>query len=606
MNKVKLLLKYISPYKWSAIKSILFNILSAVFALFSLTLIIPFINVLFKPAEIVQAPGEFVLTLKYLENFSKYFFSHLIAQYGPSAVLLIVSGTYLVATILKNGFIFLANNTMAYIRASTVRDLRKKMYLKILRLPLSFFTDARKGDLMTRISNDVQEVEISVVASLTMIFRDPITVLVFVIWLFINSYQLTLFALILLPLSGWLIGRVSRTLRSSSMMGQQKLGRLLSVVEETLSGLRIIKGFNAEKKMKEQFGAVNDQYSKILKRVFRKAYLASPLSEVLSSIVVILILFVGGSLALKGSGNLNSQMLIAFVLVFSQIIPPIKNITTAWFNIQKGLGSIDRLEQVLGAEEKIQEKPDALPIKEFIDSIEFRGVWYAYNSEPVLKDINLKIKKGQTVAIVGKSGAGKSTLADLIPRFIDVDRGSVLIDGKDVRDLKMADLRYLMGIVSQHPILFNTTFLENIAFGMDVPELEKVKNAAGIANANDFIMDTENGYDDNVGESGNKLSGGQRQRISIARAIMANPPILILDEATSALDTESERLVQDAILKLMKNRTSLIIAHRLSTIQHADLIVVLDDGMIVESGTHTELMNIKDGFYAKLHSFQAI
>ncbi len=495
---------------------------------------------------------------------------------------------------------------MAYIRASTVRDLRKKMYLKILRLPLSFFTDARKGDLMTRISNDVQEVEISVVASLTMIFRDPITVLVFVIWLFINSYQLTLFALILLPLSGWLIGRVSRTLRSSSMMGQQKLGRLLSVVEETLSGLRIIKGFNAEKKMKEQFGAVNDQYSKILKRVFRKAYLASPLSEVLSSIVVILILFVGGSLALKGSGNLNSQMLIAFVLVFSQIIPPIKNITTAWFNIQKGLGSIDRLEQVLGAEEKIQEKPDALPIKEFIDSIEFRGVWYAYNSEPVLKDINLKIKKGQTVAIVGKSGAGKSTLADLIPRFIDVDRGSVLIDGKDVRDLKMADLRYLMGIVSQHPILFNTTFLENIAFGMDVPELEKVKNAAGIANANDFIMDTENGYDDNVGESGNKLSGGQRQRISIARAIMANPPILILDEATSALDTESERLVQDAILKLMKNRTSLIIAHRLSTIQHADLIVVLDDGMIVESGTHTELMNIKDGFYAKLHSFQAI
>ena len=606
MNKVKLLLKYISPYKWSAIKSVLFNILSAVFALFSLTLIIPFINVLFKPAEIVQAPGEFMLTLKYFEHFSKYFFSHLIAQYGPSTVLLIVSGTYLVATILKNGFIFLANNTMAYIRASTVRDLRKKMYLKILRLPLSFFTDARKGDLMTRISNDVQEVEISVVASLTMIFRDPITVLVFVIWLFINSYQLTLFALILLPISGWLIGRVSRTLRSSSMMGQQKLGRLLSVVEETLSGLRIIKGFNAEKKMKEQFGAVNDQYSKILKRVFRKAYLASPLSEVLSSIVVILILFVGGSLALKGSGNLNSEKLIAFVLVFSQIIPPIKNITTAWFNIQKGLGSIDRLEQVLGAEEKIQEKPDALPIKEFIDSIEFRGVWYAYNNEPVLKDINLKIKKGQTVAIVGKSGAGKSTLADLIPRFIDVDRGSVLIDGKDVRDLKMADLRYLMGIVSQHPILFNTTFLENIAFGMEVPELEKVKNAAGIANANDFIMDTENGYDDNVGESGNKLSGGQRQRISIARAIMANPPILILDEATSALDTESERLVQDAILKLMKNRTSLIIAHRLSTIQHADLIVVLDDGMIVESGTHTELINKKDGFYAKLHSFQAI
>ncbi len=480
------------------------------------------------------------------------------------------------------------------------------MYLKVLKLPLSFFTDARKGDLMTRISNDVQEIEISVVASLTMIFRDPITVLVFVIYLFITSYQLTLFALALLPISGWLIGRVSRTLRSSSMLVQSRLGRLLSVVEETLSGLRIIKGFNAERKMTEQFGSENDQYSKILKRVFRRAYLASPLSEVLASIVVIMILFVGGSLALKGSGNLDSGKLILFVLVFSQIIPPAKNITTAWFSIQKGLGSIDRLEQVLSAEEKIVEKPDAIPIKEFKESLEFRDVWFSYNSEPVLKNINLKIQKGQTVAIVGKSGAGKSTLADLLPRFIDADKGSVLIDGKDVRDLKMTDLRSLMGIVSQNPILFNTSFTENIAFGVDVPDLDKVENAARIANAHNFIIETEKGYENNVGESGNKLSGGQRQRISIARAIMANPPILILDEATSALDTESERLVQDAILKLMENRTSVVIAHRLSTIQHADLIVVLDNGMIVETGTHAELMNKKDGIYAKLHSFQAI
>jgi subfamily B ATP-binding cassette protein MsbA len=606
MDKIKLMLKYIAPYKWSAIKSVLFNILSAIFSLFSLTLIVPFLNILFKSAEVVQAPGEFAFTIEYFNNLIKYFFSQFIAEHGAATGLLIVSCAYVVAAFFKNGFIFLANNTMAYIRASTVRDLRKKMYLKVLKLPLSFFTDARKGDLMTRISNDVQEIEISVVASLTMIFRDPITVLVFVIYLFITSYQLTLFALALLPISGWLIGRVSRTLRSSSMLVQSRLGRLLSVVEETLSGLRIIKGFNAEKKMTEQFGSENDQYSKILKRVFRRAYLASPLSEVLASIVVILILFVGGSLALKGTGNLDSGKLILFVLVFSQIIPPAKNITTAWFNIQKGLGSIDRLEQVLSAEEKIIEKPDASPIKEFKESLEFRDVWFSYNSEPVLKNINLKIQKGQTVAIVGKSGAGKSTLADLLPRFIDTDKGSVLVDGKDVRDLKMTDLRSLMGIVSQNPILFNTSFIENIAFGVDVPDLEKVKNAARIANAHDFIIETENGYENNVGESGNKLSGGQRQRISIARAIMANPPILILDEATSALDTESERLVQDAILKLMENRTSVVIAHRLSTIQHADLIIVLDNGMIVETGKHSDLVNIKDGFYAKLHNFQSI
>lgn len=606
MDKIRLMLKYIAPYKWSAVKSVMYNILSAVFALFSLTLIIPFLNILFRPPDVVPHPGEFQMTLEYLSQLSRYFFSNLIEEKGPGSALLLVSGSYLVAAILKNGFIFLANNTMAYIRANTVRDLRKKMYLKILRLPLSFFTDARKGDLMTRISNDVQEIEISVVASLTMIFRDPITVLVFVVYLFVTSYQLTLFALALLPVSGWLIGRVSKTLRSSSLTGQQRLGRLLSVVEETLSGLRIIKGFNAERKMADQFSTVNNQYSRILKRVFRKAYLASPLSEVLASIVVILLLFVGGSLALRGTGSLDSEQLIAFVLVFSQIIQPAKNITTAWFNIQKGLGSIDRLEEVLGAEEKIIEKKDAIPVKEFRESIEFRNVSFSYNSEPVLRNINLTIRKGQTVAIVGRSGAGKSTLADLIPRFIDADSGAVLIDGKDVRDLKMTDLRNLMGIVSQHPILFNATFAENIAFGEDLPDPEKVRYAATIANAHEFITETGEGYDYNVGEGGNKLSGGQRQRISIARAIMANPPILILDEATSALDTESERLVQEAIVKLMENRTSIVIAHRLSTIQNADLIVVLDNGSIVETGTHEELMSKKEGFYARLHSFQAI
>jgi subfamily B ATP-binding cassette protein MsbA len=608
MTNIRLLLKYIAPYKWSAIKNIIYNVLSAIFTLITFSLIKPFLNVLFDYDKIVAIPdpGPFTLNPDYLEKFQKFILADFINKYGPSGALLMAVLVVLAASLFKNAFIFLANNCMAFIRASTVRDLRKKLYSKILRLPLSFFTDARKGDVMTRISNDVQEVEVSVMSSLTMMFRDPILIVVLVIYLFVSSYELTLFALVLLPASGWLIGRASRTLRSSSLTGQQNLGKLLTIVEETLTGLRIVKGFNAEEKMQAQFADSNERYSKVFKRVIRKAYLASPLSEFLSTIVILIILYVGGTLVLQGSGKMAPADLIVYLTVFSQIIQPAKNLTTAYFAIQKGMGSIDRIDQVLDAEETITEKENAIPVTGFNDSIEFRGVWYAYNNEPVLRDINLTIKKGQTVAIVGKSGAGKSTLADMLPRFMDCDKGSIFIDGVDIRDLKIRDLRYLMGIVSQHPILFNTSFRENIAFGMDVAEMSKVENAARIANSHEFIMETELGYENLVGESGNKLSGGQRQRISIARAIMANPPILILDEATSALDTESERLVQDAILKLMENRTSIVIAHRLSTIQHADLIVVLDEGSIVETGTHSELMEKPDGFYRKLHSFQAI
>jgi len=606
MNNVRLLLKYFAPYKWSAVKNIIYNILSALFALLTFTLIKPFLTVLFSGEAVVANPGPFQLKSAYIGAFSKYYLSVFIEKYGQSGALTLVVLIVICASLFKNAFIFLANNCMALIRSSTVRDLRKKLYHKILRLPLSFFTDARKGDVMTRISNDVQEVEISVMSSLTMMFRDPILILVFVIYLFISSYELSLLALVLLPVSGWLIGRASRTLRSSSLMGQQNLGRLLTIVEETLTGLRIVKGFNAEEKMKAQFSESNEKYAKVFRRVIRKAYLASPLSEFLSTIVIMIILYVGGNLVLHGSGSMTPANLIVYLVVFSQIIQPAKNITTAYFAIQKGMASIDRIDQILDAEETITEKENAVAISRFNDSVEFKGVWYAYNNEPVLRDINLKIEKGQTVAIVGKSGAGKSTLADLLPRFMDCDQGSILIDGIDIRDLKIKDLRYLMGIVSQQPILFNTSFKENIAFGVKSSEMEDVEVAARIANAHEFIMETEQGYESTVGESGNKLSGGQRQRISIARAIMANPPILILDEATSALDTESERLVQDAILKLMQNRTSVVIAHRLSTIQHADLIVVIDEGMIVETGTHTELMTKQDGFYRKLHSFQAI
>jgi subfamily B ATP-binding cassette protein MsbA len=606
MKNVRLFLKYFAPYRWSAIKTIIYNILSALFALGTYTLAMPFLKILFGKVETAPDPGAFQPTTAYLGSFMKYYVSDYIQRNGQIGALLMVVCIVIGASLLKNGFIFMANNSVAYIRASTVRDLRRKLYHKVLRLPISFFTDARKGDIMTRISNDVQEIEISVISSLTMIFRDPLYILIFVTYLVISSPQLTLFALLLLPVSGWLIGKASKTLKSSSYQGQQHLGRLLSVVEETLTGLRIVKGFNAEDKMKAQFAESNERYAKVFKRVARKAYLAAPISEFLATIVIMVLMYAGCILIFRGNGSMSPEKLIVYLAVFSQIIPPAKAITTAYFNMQKGMASIDRIDQVLDAEELITEKEDALPVTGFNNSIEFRGSWYAYNSEPVLRDINLTIKKGQTVAIVGKSGAGKSTLADLLPRFMDVDQGSILVDGVDVRDLKIKDLRYLMGIVSQQPILFNTSFKENIAFGVETADMQQVENAARIANAHDFILETENGYESLVGESGNKLSGGQRQRISIARAIMANPPILILDEATSALDTESERLVQDAILNLMKNRTSLIIAHRLSTIQHADMIVVLDEGRIVETGTHSELMTREDGFYRKLHSFQAI
>ncbi|MFO7573895.1 MAG: ABC transporter ATP-binding protein [Bacteroidales bacterium] len=604
MDNIRTLLKFISPYRWQVIKNFLFNILSAVFALFTLTMVVPFLQVLFDQVAPAGHPGDFEFSFAYLKQALDYYFFAFIEKHGPLRSLLLVGLLVMVASLFKNGFIFLANNNMAFLRAGTVRDLRRRIYTKVLRLPLSYFTEARKGDVLTRMSNDVQEIETSVMASLTMLFRDPFYIIIFLVYLFSISFQLTFFALLMLPFSGWFISKISRTLRSASFIGQQHLGRLLSIVEETLTGLRIIKGFNAENKMTSQFSESNERYAKVFRRVTRKNYLASPLSEFLGTAVVMVLMYVGGTMAMKGSGSLTPDRLIAFILVFSQIIQPSKAITGAWFAIQKGMASVERINHVLEAEDRIVERENALPVTGFNDSIEFRDVTFAYNHEPVLRNINLKIGKGQTLAIVGKSGGGKSTLVDLIPRFMDVDAGSILIDGIDIRDLKVKDLRSLMGIVSQTPILFNASFAENIAFGVDEYTPESVEQAARIANAHDFIMENDEGYEYLVGEGGNKLSGGQRQRVSIARAIMANPPILILDEATSSLDTESEKLVQDSIIRLMENRTSIVIAHRLSTIQHADFIVVIDEGRIVERGTHEQLLSIENGVYRRLHQMQ--
>jgi len=598
-------MQYLRPYKWLAVQNMGFNILSAFFALFTYTLIVPFLQILFKRVEPVPDPGSFSFSASYLKDWANWFFSSSIERYGEMRTLLMVVIIFAIASFIKNLLVFLANNCMASLRAGTVRDVRNRIYDKILRLPLSYFSEARKGDLMTRVSNDVQEIEISVMSSLSMMFRDPFTIIIFVVYLFVTSPQLTLFALLMLPLSAWAIARISRSLKTRSFIGQRALGRLLSVLEETLTGLRIIKGFNAEDKMRRQFGVANEKYTNTFRRVVRKAYLAHPVSEFLSTVVLLIVIYYGGFLALKGAGNMSPDRLIAFVVVFSQIIQPAKAISSAWFSIQKGMASFDRINEVFGAGETITEKPDAVRLTGFRESIEFRNVWFDYNHEPVLKDVSLIIRKGQTVAIVGRSGGGKSTLADLIPRFIDPDRGTILIDGIDLRDVNIIDLRHLMGIVSQQAILFNDTYFNNISFSLDgEADAESVERAAAIANAHDFISESPEGYQGTVGEGGNKLSGGQRQRISIARAVMANPPILILDEATSALDSESERLVQDAMLKLMQNRTSVIIAHRLSTIQHADMIVVVEDGRIVESGTHEELIRNPAGIYRKLYEMQ--
>ncbi|MDZ4205130.1 MAG: ABC transporter ATP-binding protein [Bacteroidales bacterium] len=599
----KLVFSYLRPYKKYALLNVLFNMAGIVFSLFSLAMLAPFLGILFKTQPLVTSKVAFELSQSAILNNLYYYLSQVVIAYGERSALLVVSGGVVSMILLKNASVYFANYFMAPLRNGVVRDIRNTIYSKTLQLPIGYFTQSRKGDIISRMSGDVQEVEWSVMSSLEMAFRDPATILIFVISLFIMSPTLTLFVLLLLPLSGLIIGKIGKTLRKTSLKGQAKMGELMSIIEETLSGLRIIKAFNAEKRIKHKFEQQNNEYTRISNKIMRKRYLASPLSEFLGVAVMIGMMWYGGIMVLEEESSLSPQGFIIYLAIFSQVINPAKSFSQAFYNIQKGMASMDRVNAVLQAEDKIVDSVDAIRINRFNHQIKFNNVNFRYETEPVLTNINLTVDKGKTIALVGQSGSGKSTLVDLIPRFYDIDNGTIEFDGIPVKNIRISDLRNLMGIVNQESILFNDSFFNNIAFGVDSATEEEVIAAAKVANAHDFIMETPEGYYTNIGDRGGKLSGGQRQRISIARAVLKNPPILILDEATSALDTESERLVQDALTNLMKNRTSIVIAHRLSTIKHADLICVLHEGRIVECGEHESLIK-KNGTYRKLHDLQ--
>lgn len=593
---------YLKPYWRQGVLNILFNLLSVVFSIFSLLMLAPFLGILFGTQPMVDRPAHFNI-FEFKENLN-FIFSELIRHFGKFNTLLIVSGAITLFSFLRNLFAYLANHFLTSLRAGIVRDIRNKLFRKILDLQLSYYSSERKGDLMSRMTNDVMEIETSIISSLEMVFRDPLTILIYLIFLFSISFELTLFVLVMIPVSGFIIGRIGRTLRKKSFKSQTKLGSLLTLIEETISGLRIIKAFNAEKTIYNRFSELNDDFTRLNVKINRRRALASPVGEFLGTVVIIIIMIYGASLILGHRSSLAPQLLITYLSTFYLIIEPSKRFSTAYYNIQKGLASSDRLDAILKAESKIKEKKNAIPKKTFEHAIEYVNVTFGYDHTNVLKDINLKIEKGKTVAIVGQSGSGKSTLVDLLPRFYDIEHGEILIDGINIKDIRIADLRSMMGIVNQEPILFNDTIYNNIVFGREEYTMDEVIAAAKVANAHDFIMANRHQYQLIIGDRGGKLSGGQRQRLSIARAVLSNPPILILDEATSALDTESERLVQDALNKLMQNRTTIVIAHRLSTVVHADEIVVLHEGTIVERGRHDELLAL-NGHYKRLYDLQA-
>lgn len=603
---LQILRRFIPPYKKYLALTVVFNILSAVLNIFSFAALIPILQILFRTEGAGTAtelmPWSLDNLKEVLANNADYYVTQLIGDVGATTTLLLIGLFLAFATFLKTGAYFLSSATIIPIRTGVVRDIRNQLYHKITSLPLGFFSEERKGDIIARMTGDVGEIESSIMSSLDMLFKNPILIISYFTALIFISWQLTLFTLVFVPIFGWFMGYVGRKLKRKSIAAQSLWSDTMSQVEETLGGLRIIKAFCAEDKMNKRFDGINSEYRDSIQRVNIRQQMAHPMSEFLGTVLIIIVLWVGGILVLDQQ-ILSGPTFIYYLVMLYSIINPLKDFSKASYNIPKGLASMERVDKILKAENTIKEPANPKHIASFEHQIEFRHVSFRYGEQWVLKDINLVIEKGKTVALVGQSGSGKSTLVDLIPRYYDVQEGEVLIDDINVKDLGIHDLRQLIGNVNQEAILFNDSFYGNITFGVDSATREQVEQAAHIANAHEFIMQTEHGYDTNIGDRGGRLSGGQRQRVSIARAILKNPPILILDEATSALDTESERLVQDALERLMKTRTTVAIAHRLSTIKNADEICVLHEGEIVERGTHEELLE-KGGYYRKLHEMQ--